>query len=119
LMYDHRRFVTSVRGIGEPPTTAARSALGVIGFMKAGFGARLAPERLRVAFLAVRFLAVAFFAPLRAVLLRAVFLRAPPLRFFDVFFADDLRAELFFRVAIDSPGGCQGGENACPLRRKL
>src|SRR6185503_2445234 len=40
LMYPHSFFVTSVRGIGLPPITAASVALGLIGFMNAAFGLR-------------------------------------------------------------------------------
>jgi hypothetical protein len=57
-MYPHSLLVTSVRGMGLLPTTAASVELGVIGFMKAAFG-------LRLAFLTV-FLAGAFFIGLRA-----------------------------------------------------
>src|SRR5690606_30975340 len=64
LMYAQIFFVTSVRGCGVLPTIAARSASGCMAFMNAGFGARFAPDRFRVAFFAV--LRVAFFAPLRA-----------------------------------------------------
>jgi len=127
-MYDHRRFVTSVRGIGELPTTAASSELGDMGFMNAGFGARFTPLERRfldlraVDFRAVFFRAVFFrAAPFRAVFFRAVLFRAPDFftRDFDDFLPDDLRAELFFLVAIDSPGDCQAGEDACPSRCKL
>src|SRR5262245_21891764 len=41
LMYAQSRLVTSVRGIGLPPTTAARVSLGCTGFMNAAFGFRL------------------------------------------------------------------------------
>src|SRR2546423_8762086 len=44
LMYCQSFFVTSVRGIGELPTTEARSPLGCIGFMNAAFGVRFLPE---------------------------------------------------------------------------
>src|ERR1700689_4748985 len=37
-MYCHSFLVTSVRGIGEEPTTAASAAVGCIGFMNAAFG---------------------------------------------------------------------------------
>jgi hypothetical protein len=60
--------VTSVRGIGVLPTTADSVLLGVIGFMKAAFGLRLA---------------AGFFA------LAADFLTAP-------FFIGDFRAGDFF-----------------------
>ncbi len=48
LMYSHSFFVTSVRGSGLSPITAASAALGVRAFMNAALG--------------VRFLAGAFFA---------------------------------------------------------
>src|SRR5215204_5841625 len=54
LMYCQSFLVTSVRGIGEAPTTGASCADGVIGFMNAGFGARLV-------FFAGAFFAAAFF----------------------------------------------------------
>src|SRR5215510_10222390 len=40
-MYAQSRLVTSVRGIGLLPTTAARVSLGCTGFMNAAFGFRL------------------------------------------------------------------------------
>src|SRR5690606_31436287 len=40
LMYSQIFLVTSVRGSGSDPMTAASSALGVSGFMKAAFGLR-------------------------------------------------------------------------------
>ena len=50
LMYCQSFFVTSVRGIGELPTTEASSLLGCIGFMNAAFGVRFLPEDFRLAF---------------------------------------------------------------------
>jgi hypothetical protein len=66
-------LVTSVRGIGLLPTTAASVELGVIGFMKAAFGLRLAAGFFALAadffgaafftdFFAAGFLAAGFFA---------------------------------------------------------
>jgi hypothetical protein len=91
LMYAQSFFVTSVRGIGFDPTTVDNCALGVIGFMNAGFGLRFTPVFFRRA---VFFLA----APFRAPPFREDFFRAPP----------------FFLVAIEvSPAGgmegCRGG----------
>src|SRR5262249_9784871 len=40
FMYAHSFFVTSVRGMGLPPITAASVELGLIGFMNAAFGLR-------------------------------------------------------------------------------
>jgi hypothetical protein len=48
-MYAQICLVTSVRGIGLEPITAARLALGVIAFMKAALGARLAGAWVEVA----------------------------------------------------------------------
>src|SRR5438105_3631153 len=67
LMYCQSFLVTSVRGIGALPTTALNCALGVMAFMNAAFGVRLAPPFLAflvdfAAFLAPPFFA-AFFAP--------------------------------------------------------
>src|SRR5215204_864745 len=85
LMYCQSFLVTSVRGIGDAPTTGASCADGIIGFMNAGFGARL------VFFAAGAFFAAAFFAG-------AFFAAA--------FFAPFLAAAFFLAVAIDwSPGG--------------
>src|SRR5207253_5811882 len=84
LMYSQIFLVTSVRGIGLSPTTAASCGLGFIGFMNAAFGARLA------AFLAGAFLAGAFFAAGRlalAELFLAGALRAAP--FFAAFLPPD------------------------------
>jgi hypothetical protein len=91
-MYCQIFFVTSVRGIGELPTTEARSLLGCIGFMKAAFGVRFLPEDFRL-----------------------VFLPAFLVAFLDDFLAEDLRDEdfffpFFFFAAIVSPGlmiGCE------------
>jgi hypothetical protein len=92
-MYCQSFLVTSVRGIGELPTTLARSLLGCIGFMNAAFGVRFLPDE-----------------DLRRLLLRAPFFAAfrPDLREED-FLAEDLRDEdflppLFFFAAILSPG---------------
>jgi len=82
-----------VRGIGELPTTEARSLLGCIGFMNAAFGVRFLPEDFR------RLFRPPFFAA-----------------FLDDFLAEDFRDEdfflplLFFFAAILSPGlviGCE------------
>src|ERR1700686_3106670 len=68
LMYSQSFLVTSVRGAGAPPITAPSSALGIIGFMKAAFGARFTAGFLAadffagVAFFATAFLATGFFA---------------------------------------------------------
>jgi hypothetical protein len=83
-MYPQMRLVTSVRGIGELPTTLARVADGVIGLMNAAFGWRLA------AFFAGAFLATVFFIAFLA----GAFLAT-------VFFAGFLAA--FFFVAIVFP----------------
>jgi hypothetical protein len=79
-MYAHSFFVTSVRGIAVDPTTAASCELGVIGFMNAALGTRFA------AFFLAGFFAAAFFAG------------------FFADFEDDFLAELFFFIAIASPG---------------
>jgi hypothetical protein len=60
LMYTHSFFVTSVRGSGFDPTTMASAALGIIGFMNAALGFRLAPDFFAV-FFAVAFFVVFFF----------------------------------------------------------
>src|SRR6185437_5565378 len=68
LMYSQTFLVTSVRGIGLSPMTAASEALGVIAFMNAAFGVRfLAATFLAGAFLAAAFFAGAFFAAFFAV----------------------------------------------------
>src|SRR6476646_6818003 len=104
LMYCQSFLVTSVRGIGELPTTLARSLLGRIGFMNAAFGVRFLPEDFR------RVLRPPFFAALR------------PLDF-DDFLAEDFRDEdfflplLFFFAAILSPClmiGCKQLQSETP-----
>ena len=90
--------MTSVRGIGELPTTFARSLLGCIGFMKAAFGVRFLPDDddFRRLLLRPPFFAVLFFL-------------ADDLRDED-FRDDDFLPPLFFLVAILSPGlviGCE------------
>src|SRR5687768_12079921 len=62
LMYCHSFFVTSVRGIGEEPTTAESCALGCMAFMKAAFGVRFAAFFAGAFFFAAAFLAGAFLA---------------------------------------------------------
>ena len=52
----------SVRGEGVAPITAARTALGVTGFMKAALGLRLTAGFFGAAFLAAGFLAAGFLA---------------------------------------------------------
>ena len=94
-MYCQSFFVTSVRGIGELPTTEARSLLGCIGFMNAAFGVRFLPEDFRR--LDFRPLFFADFLPLDLDDLR------------EDFRAEDFLPPLFF-VAILSPGlmiGCE------------
>src|ERR1700738_1299390 len=87
-MYCQSFLVTSVRGIGELPTTLARSLLGRIGFMNAALGVRFLPEDFR------------------RLLFRPPFFAA----FLDDFLAEDFRDEdfflplLFFFAAILSPG---------------
>src|SRR6476469_1915097 len=71
LMYCQSFLVTSVRGIGFAPTTDASRADGVIGFMNAGFGARLV-------FFAGAFFAAAFFAPFLAAFFLAVAIDSSP-----------------------------------------
>jgi len=93
-MYCQSFLVTSVRGIGELPTTEERSLLGCIGFMNAAFGVRFLPEDFR----------------------RLLFRPAFFVAFLDDFLAEDFRDEdfflplLFFFAAILSPGlmiGCE------------
>jgi hypothetical protein len=63
-------LATADRGCGFGPITAASAALGVIGFMKAGFGFRFAFAFLGAAFLVAFFGAaflVVFFAAFFAV----------------------------------------------------
>jgi 4'-phosphopantetheinyl transferase len=112
LMYAQIFLVTSVRGCGWSPTTAARSASGFMAFMNAGFGARLAPvffAAFFVAFLAVAFFAVAFFAVafLAVAFLAVAFFAVVffAVAFFAVFFAGDffaavLRAGAFFAAVL-------------------
>src|SRR5262249_9808423 len=64
LMYPQSLLVTSVRGIGLEPTTAASVELGVIGFMNAAFG-------LRLAFFGAAFLVIFFIGFLAADFLAA------------------------------------------------
>src|SRR4051794_11487335 len=81
LMYCQSFLVTSVRGIGEAPTTGASCADGVIGFMNAGFGARLvffAGAFFAAAFFAGAFFAAAFFAPFLAAFFLAVAIDSSP-----------------------------------------
>src|SRR5215203_610608 len=69
-MYPHSLLVTSVRGIGLEPMTAASVELTFIGFMKAAFGLRLLLDfaagflaaAFFIGFLAGDFLAAGFFA---------------------------------------------------------
>src|ERR1700674_1416082 len=88
LMYCQSFLVTSVRGIGELPTTEARSLLGCIGFMNAAFGVRFLPEDFR------------------RLIFRPPFLAA----FLDDFLVEVFREEvffpplLFFFLAILAPG---------------
>src|SRR4051812_49558938 len=88
LMYAHSFLVTSVRGSGAVPTTALSCALGVIAFMNAALGVRLAPPFFAAFFEDfAAFLAPPFFA---APFLAAFF--APP--FFAPFFAPDFFAAM-------------------------
>src|SRR5258705_449408 len=66
-MYPHSLLVTSVRGIGLLPITDASVELTVIGFMKAAFGLRLAPDF----FFGAALLVAAFFIGFLAAGLRA------------------------------------------------
>ena len=88
LMYCQSFLVTSVRGIGELPTTEARSLLGCIGFMNAAFGVRFLPEDFR------------------RLLLRPAFLVAFLVDFGQRHFgtSDSLPSFCFFFAAILSPG---------------
>jgi glucose/arabinose dehydrogenase len=65
-MYAHSFLVTSVRGMGEEPTTAASCGLGVIGFMNAAFGFRFEAVFLRADFFTARFRAAGRRADFRA-----------------------------------------------------
>jgi hypothetical protein len=58
LMYAQSLLMTWVRGMGPLPTTAASFALGCIGLMNAGFGARFLPEDFFLARFAAFFRAV-------------------------------------------------------------
>src|SRR3954470_24770648 len=81
LMYCQSFLVTSVRGIGDAPTTGASCPEGVIGFMNAGFGARLvffAGAFFAAAFFAGAFFAAAFFAPFLAAFFLAVAIESSP-----------------------------------------
>jgi hypothetical protein len=49
-------LVTSVRGIELEPTTAASTALGLIGFMNAAFGLRFLPPLFFAFFFAISIL---------------------------------------------------------------
>jgi hypothetical protein len=83
--------VTSVRGSGMLPTTAANMADGVIAFMNAAFGLRLAPVFFAF-FLGAAFFAGAFFADFFAAGFLAGFLAA--------FFADFFAAFLAVAIAL-------------------
>ncbi len=101
LMYSHTLRVTSVRGTGLSPMTAASIALGVMGFMKAALGVRffLGAAFFAGAFFAAAFLAGAFFA---AAFFAGAFLAAGFLAgafFAAAFFAGAFFAA-FFAVAI-------------------
>jgi hypothetical protein len=63
-MYVQSFFVTSVRGIGLDPTTAASLSSGCTGFMNAALGVRFFPD-----FLVAFFFAAVFLAGLRALFL--------------------------------------------------
>src|SRR3954464_16067598 len=94
-MYAHSFLVTSVRGSGALPITAARDALGVMAFMKAALGLRFTPDAF--------FLGADFFADFFAVAFFAVFFAAAffGAAFFTDFFADFLA--VFFFAAIVMP----------------
>src|SRR4051812_24381098 len=111
-MYAQSFLVTSVRGIGVGPTPGASCELGVMAFMNAAFGVRLAPDRLAVFFLAPDF---------------ADFL-APPF-FAEPFFAEDFLAlflapffAVFFAAMLISPGNVNRfshSEKRCTTGRKI
>ena len=61
-MYSQIFLVTSVRGSGFAPMTAARTADGVIGFMNAALGLRGAATFFTTGFLAATFFAAGFLA---------------------------------------------------------
>jgi hypothetical protein len=71
-MYAQSLLVTSVRGRGLLPTTSASAALGVMGFMNAGFGFRFAAVLFFAGLLAARRLAVDFLAFLDDFFLAAI-----------------------------------------------
>jgi hypothetical protein len=85
-------LVTSVRGIGLSPITAASEALGVIAFMNAAFGMRFAPV---VFFFGAAFLAAGFFA---GDFFAAGFFAAD--FFAGAFFAGDFFAAVFFMAIV-------------------
>jgi hypothetical protein len=89
-------LVTSVRGSGELPITAASDALGVIGFMKAAFGLRLTPDAF---FFGAAFFA-GFFAAFFAGFLAAAFFGAA---FFTAFFTGFFAAVFFFAAIVVPP----------------
>src|SRR5207302_8945651 len=93
-MYAHSFLVTSVRGRGALPITAASDALGVMAFIKAALGLRLTPDAF--------FLGAAFFAGFFAAAFLAVFFAA---FLFVAFFSDFFAAVLavFFFAAILFP----------------
>src|ERR1700693_5215773 len=111
-MYPHSLLVTSVRGMGLLPITAANVALGIIGFMKAAFGLRLAAGFL--AFGADFF--VAFFIGFRAAGFFAAGLLDAFLPFLD---AIDESSNLMVTLSSDhlaSPGATARG---CTRRKQL
>ncbi len=61
LMYSQIFLVTSVRGAGAAPITAARTADGVTGFMNAALGLRAVAGFLAATFLAAGFFSATFF----------------------------------------------------------
>jgi hypothetical protein len=85
-----------VRGSGVLPITAASDALGVIGFMKAAFGLRLAPDAFFGAAFFAGFFAAAFFAGFLA----AAFFGAA---FFTAFFTGFFAAVFFFAAIVVPP----------------
>src|SRR5205809_8010484 len=92
-MYSHTFLVTSVRGTGLSPITAASCGLGVMAFMKAALGVRfLAGAAFFAGALAAAFLAGA--ALVGAAFLAGAFLAA------GAFFATTFLAGAFFAVAI-------------------
>src|SRR3954463_11812850 len=93
-MYAHSFLVTSVRGSGALPITAASDALGVMAFIKAALGLRFTPDAF---FFGAAFFAGFFAAAFFAVFFAAAFFGA----FFTAFFADFLA--VFFFAAIVMP----------------